>query len=216
MKNFNLIICGVGGQGNLLLEKILGLSAIRSGYAARAADTFGASQRGGAVLSHFRMGSGVHASLVPMGKSHIVLGLEPVETLRAAVQYLCPQGIVVVNTAPVLPVLVKAGKAAYPSPEIVLRLLSRLTENLINLDATRLTREASGNARSMNITILGVLIGLDVLPLDVDSVKAVIADTSPIHVSGNMAAFEAGWNLGCEKRSALTPAISCWREKRTV
>jgi Pyruvate/2-oxoacid:ferredoxin oxidoreductase gamma subunit len=59
----------------------------------------------------------------------------------------------------------------------------------------------------MNITVLGVLIGLDVLPLDTDSVKTVIAEISPIHASWNMAAFEAGWNVGCEKRNAVKPAI---------
>ena len=65
MKELNIIICGVGGQGNVLLEKIIGTCAIEVGLRVTASDTFGAAQRGGSVLSQIRLGNEVRSSLIP-------------------------------------------------------------------------------------------------------------------------------------------------------
>ena len=41
MKELNILVCGVGGQGNVLLESIIGMSAIKEGYSVKGYDTFG-------------------------------------------------------------------------------------------------------------------------------------------------------------------------------
>ncbi len=200
MRELNVIICGVGGQGNLLIERIIGKSAIKEGYFVRAADTFGASQRGGSVLSHVRIGSGVSSSLVPQGRCHIILGLEPSDTLDAAVKFLRKDGLVIVNIAPVPPAKVKVDEWAYPSLEIILGLLKELTPNVIDLDATALARKTVGSERAMNILMTGVLIGVGALPISPDTVREEIKQISDRLVQANTKAFEVGFEIGKERR----------------
>ena len=79
----NLIITGVGGQGNVLSSQLLGQALVGKGYFVTIGETYGASQRGGSVMSHIRLSTLKQLSpLIPRGKADVVLGLEPVEALR--------------------------------------------------------------------------------------------------------------------------------------
>ena len=204
MKEVNILISGVGGQGNVLLERIIGMSAIREGYSVKAADTFGASQRGGSVLSHLRMGSEVHSSLVPQGRCHILLGLEPGEALNTATKFLSKNGLVIVNTFPIFPPKVKVGEKNYPTVEKILVLLKQLTPNVIELDATSLAKQVTGNERAMNIVLLGVLIGAGILPIGPDTVRSAIEETTGKFARESIQAFEAGFEIG-QKRQTIQP-----------
>ena len=75
---FNLIITGVGGQGNVMASRVLGNMLSLNGFHVTIGETFGASQRGGSVMSHVRVSAA--ASLSPQiarGKGHMVIALEP-------------------------------------------------------------------------------------------------------------------------------------------
>ena len=200
MKEINFIICGVGGQGNLLVEKILGVSAIKEGYSVRAADTFGAAQRGGSVLSHLRFGSEISSSLVPQGKCHVLIGMEPGEALNSTPKYLCKNGLVIVNTHPFLPATVKMGERSYPSIKAILDLLQKVTENVIDVDATTLAKKTAGTDRSMNVVLTGVLMGAEVVPLKSDTVREVIEQLTGKFAQANIRAFEAGYEVGKKRR----------------
>ena len=56
---YNVIITGVGGQGNVMASRVLGRYVSRDGLNVTIGETFGASQRGGSVMSHLR-GSSAH------------------------------------------------------------------------------------------------------------------------------------------------------------
>lgn len=204
MNEMNILISGVGGQGNVLLERIIGMSAIKEGYSVRAADTYGAAQRGGSVLSHLRLGSEVRSSLVPQGRCHIILGLEPGEALNTATKFLCKNGVVIVNTWPILPAKVKVGEWSYPPFEKILMLLKKLTPNVIELDATALARQVTGNERAMNIILLGVLIGSGILPISLETVREVIEEVTGKFAQESIQAFEAGFEMG-KKRQTIQP-----------
>ena len=199
-KELNIIVCGVGGQGNILIERILGISAVQEGYQVRAADTFGAAQRGGSVLSHIRLGTEVTSSLVPQGRCHVVLGLEPGEALRTATNFLGPNGLVIVNLSPVLPVSVKVGESAYPSVGSIRRLMKMVTQNVIELNATALAKKTTGSERAMNIVMTGVLMALDVLPFSPETIKQVLGQTTGGFAEQNIRAFGTGFEAGKQKR----------------
>lgn len=199
----NIIICGVGGQGNVLLEKIIGLSAIREGHNVRAADTFGASQRGGSVISHIRLGTSMRSSLVPRGDCDILIGLEPVETLRTAVPFLKENGMLIFNTAPIPPAKVKAGEVVYPSTANIKKLLKQITFNLVDLDASALTKRTTGSERAMNMTMAGVLLGIGALPLNPETLKNVISKRTGTFAEKNIKAFEKGYKVGVKRRGEL-------------
>ncbi|MEO0295523.1 MAG: 2-oxoacid:acceptor oxidoreductase family protein, partial [candidate division WOR-3 bacterium] len=67
-KEFNIIICGVGGQGILLASEIIALTAMESGFDVKKSEVHGMSQRGGSVFSHVRIGEKVYSPIIEKGK----------------------------------------------------------------------------------------------------------------------------------------------------
>ena len=65
----NLVVCGTGGQGNVLLSRFLARAFVKKGYYATIGETFGMSQRGGAVMSHVRISKEKqYGPLIPEGQ----------------------------------------------------------------------------------------------------------------------------------------------------
>lgn len=203
VKELNLLICGVGGQGNLLLERIIGRCCVRAGLPVRAADTFGAAQRGGSVLSHLRMGTDVSSSLIERKRCHILVGLEPGEALKVSEEYLAPKGLCLVNTAPVLPPVVKAGDADYPPVSEIMNALKRLDGHIVDLEATAMAEQHAGSPQSMNIVMLGALTGLRQLPVRTADIEMVIKEAVGRLAEQNLKAFRAGLEAGDRKRANL-------------
>ena len=82
MEAFNAYLIGVGGQGIGMLSEILIRAADHAGHRVKAVDTHGLAQRGGTVISHLRLGDGIHAPIIPDGEAHLVVALERNEALR--------------------------------------------------------------------------------------------------------------------------------------
>ncbi|HSR09908.1 MAG TPA: 2-oxoacid:acceptor oxidoreductase family protein, partial [Thermodesulfobacteriota bacterium] len=115
---FNLIVTGVGGQGNVLASQLVGDSLVGKGLFVTIGETYGASQRGGSVMSHVRVSAKKQLSpLIPEGQADVILGLEPIEVLRVLGDYGHPDVVAVVNSRPIHPLDVTVGNARYPSRE---------------------------------------------------------------------------------------------------
>ena len=72
---FDLVIAGVGGQGNILASQAVAKSAMDAGYNVVNTETKGAAQRGGSVLSHVRIADGeIFSPLVPQEQAEVLLG----------------------------------------------------------------------------------------------------------------------------------------------
>jgi len=193
LKEFNLIVTGVGGQGSVLASHIIAEAAVKQGHRVRVGETFGAAQRGGKVHSHVRIGDDVHGPLCPAGSLDVLLGLEPNETLRLALKYSNEETLIVTNTRPIPSMDANIGADHYPAVPQLLKALNRLSENVVSFDATELAVEA-GNERTMNVVLLGALAASGRLPFDKESLReAVLSRVPPRTVEVNEAAF----NLGC-------------------
>ena len=193
LEEANVLVAGVGGQGNILASAIISKAAIDSGYKVIASETFGASQRGGAVASHVRISMRSLSPLIPEGKGDILLGFEPVESLRIGAKFLSPEGIAVVNTRSIYPVDVMIGNRAYPSVDEILRVLSGLTGKVIAIEATRLAEEA-GDPLAMNVVMVGALAGIERLNIELAVFKKTIEEMVPNRtVDLNLRAFDAGY-----------------------
>jgi indolepyruvate ferredoxin oxidoreductase beta subunit len=134
----NVIVTGVGGQGNVLISQLIGQALVKAGHHVTIGETYGASQRGGAVMSHIRISrQEQYGPFIPEGQADVVLGLEPVETMRVLAQYGQPEVMVIANTRPVHPLAVTTGAAEYPSPEEVESTLKELSSSawMMRLDA---------------------------------------------------------------------------------
>jgi len=190
---WNVIITGVGGQGNVLASQILGQILIQQGYSITIGETYGASQRGGSVMSHIRVSQTAQFSpLIPEGKCDLVLGLEPVEALRILAQYGNPGVMMLINTRPIYPIDVIAGNAAYPEISVVLKKIQALSRKVWTLNATEIGLEL-GDPIFSNIVMLGALSATDLLPVHREGFQTVIQEMLPSHkLQLNIEAFERG------------------------
>ena len=193
MERVNVIIAGVGGQGNVVASEILATALARAGYRVSVGETFGASQRGGSVMSHVRAArDATPGPLIPKGLADIVLGFEPLETLRLLAEYGRETTRVVVNPRPVYPLAVQQGQATYPEPAELLTKLAGLAAEVLAVDATGLARQA-GDVRAQNLAMVGGLVGAGWLPLDADAVERVLAERFSDEVLRlNLDAFRRG------------------------
>jgi indolepyruvate ferredoxin oxidoreductase beta subunit len=153
MKDINLIICGVGGQGIILASDILAEVAIDSGYDVKKTDTLGMAQRGGSVISHIRMGNKIYSPMIKKGQADIVLGFEKLEALRWS-QYLNDKSIVIVNNYKISPSTVNLGKASYPDDEKTDGILKEKAGRVISTNGTEYAINL-GDIRVLNIFLIG-------------------------------------------------------------
>jgi indolepyruvate ferredoxin oxidoreductase beta subunit len=150
----DIVIVGVGGQGVILISDVLGRAAVAAGLPVRGAETHGMAQRGGSVINHTRLGCRF-SPMVPSGGADVLLGLVPAEALRFG-HYLSQDGVALINTQPVLPISVTAGKSDYPGLKDLIAPLRRICRDVRPIDATGLARKA-GTAQAMNVVMLGAL-----------------------------------------------------------
>ena len=193
-KEINIIICGTGGQGVVLVSELLGNAAVRGGVAVKGSEVLGMAQRGGSVFSNLRLGGDVIAPMTPEGKCDVIIAVEPSEALRN-IQYLKKDGVVVLNTTTILPYTVFLGKSGYPTAEQIVNGLKKVTSHVITLDASSLAKEA-GSAQATNVVMLGALFGTGLMPVPDQCAKDAILGRFKGKVGDiNIKAFELGYNV---------------------
>ncbi|MHA1654140.1 MAG: indolepyruvate oxidoreductase subunit beta [Candidatus Thorarchaeota archaeon] len=195
----NIVISGVGGQGVLTLAEVLSRAALRSGRNVRVGEIHGMAQRGGHVVCTVRIGSGAYGPIVDPGSAHLLVGFEPVETLRE-VHLIGHDGLVVMNTHIQYPVAVSMGEADYPDMSVVNESLHRFAGRVIELNAMGLA-ETAGSPRSMNMVMMGAVVATGPVPISREVALEVVASSFPGRFREiNARAFEAGF-------SAISAAI---------
>jgi indolepyruvate ferredoxin oxidoreductase beta subunit len=143
----NIIIAGVGGQGILTIASIIDLAAMNLGLNLKQAEVHGMSQRGGAVESHLRISSKeIYSDLIPLGKTDLILSIEPMESLRY-LPFLSPEGIIVTTTEPYENI------GNYPDIDDLLNNIRMSAKHLL-VDAKIIAQEAGGS-KTYNIAMLG-------------------------------------------------------------
>ena len=192
----NVIITGVGGQGNVMASRVLAGMLVAAGYYVTIGETFGMSQRGGSVMSHLRVSkAGVLSPQIPKGSADVLVALEPLEALRVLTVYGNPQITVLSNLRPVYPIGVITGELSYPSPEEMKRALEELSAACFLIDATQVAL-ALGNPVLSNILMIGALAGTGLLPIDRRMFAKEIGKTLPPEKCiVNLKAFDAGYAM---------------------
>ena len=172
----DILIAGVGGQGQVLASRLLGAAAIDAGFDARTSETIGMSQRGGCVTSNVRIGGGVLSAAVPQGQADLIIGFELCETVRN-LSRLSAGGAVVLSTKVISPVAVSLGQANYDEKKM-LRYIKSVVKRLVIIDAPAIAAKA-GSIRAANVVMLGAACGAGFLPFDKDRFLSVIAQNVP-------------------------------------
>jgi len=192
----NVIIAGVGGQGNVLMSFLIGSALVRSGYFVTVFDNYGASQRLGAVASHIKISrEGSNASpLLHEGDADVIVGMEPIEILRNLTRFGNPEVIAIVNTRPVYPIGVISGEVDYPELDKVIETIQRLSAQSWIMNATEEALRL-GNPIYANVILLGALLGSNTLPLDKETMEGVLKEEMPKVFDTNMVALHRGMDL---------------------
>ncbi len=194
VKELNVVICGVGGQGVVLMSELLGHAAVHDGLRIRGSEVLGMAQRGGAVFSNIRIGSEVHAPLTPDGKCDILVALEPSEALRN-INFVSKSSLIILNTRKVVPYTVYIGESKYPTLEEILERMNKAAKNIIALDAAQIAVEA-GNLQATNVVMLGALFGTGQMPISIETVKTIIQERFPAKFATiNIKAFDLGYKV---------------------
>jgi indolepyruvate ferredoxin oxidoreductase beta subunit len=192
----NLIITGVGGQGNVMASQILGRAAVQKGFRVTIGETFGLSQRGGPVMSHIRLSEEKsYGPIIPPNMAHIIVGLEPMETLRILMEYGNEDTVFIVNSRPIYPLNVIAGDVEYPEPAYIKSVLSKSGRRLFWLEATQMAIDLGGPIM-LNMIMVGALCALHDFPIKINDIKELIKDIlEESKLESNYRALDVGKKL---------------------
>ncbi len=192
METKRVVFVGVGGQGNLLASRLLGEAALSLGIPVVVSEIHGMAQRGGIVESAVLMGD-VNSPIVSKGEADVLVGFEPVETLRALGK--CNnETLVITNTHPLPPFTVSVGQGTYPPVDEMLNLIQAKIKRVIALDGDAMAAEV-GNPLSLNMVMLGALIGSGSVPVKAETMKKTIEElTKRAFLESNLKAFDLGYD----------------------
>jgi len=195
-KATNLIVTGVGGQGNVLAARLLAMVALEEGYEVTVGDVYGLTQRGGSVASHVRWTMGnTLPPLVPRASLHILVAFEPLEALRVLTQLGNKEAVAIVNDTPVMPIGVQAERFEYPPLKALEEGLRTLTRELRIVAATSVARRV-GEMQALNMVMMGALAGSGFTALKTGTFEKMIPSLVPERFAGiNLLAFREGIKL---------------------
>lgn len=189
--NKDILLCGVGGQGIVLASRIIAATAMNAGEQVFSAETIGMAQKGGSVTSHVRIGES-YSPLIPFKSADIIMAFEPSEAVRN-IDYLKPDGIVIVNKIPVMPISASISENVYTGNDMIEFLQKNY--NCIVVDSTIFKSE-----KFLNIGMLGVAVSTGKLELSKELYIKEIKERVPKRfMEVNLEAFEMGFSQGGKK-----------------
>ena len=186
----SILLVGVGGQGTILVSKILTAGLIEMGYDVKMSEIHGMSQRGGSVTTQIRYGEKVYAPNIGEGQADMIISFEKAEALRA-LPFLKKGGLIITDEREIYPMPVLTGVAEYPYEAI--DALRNAGVNVAVVKASE-TAEKLGNIKAQNVVLLGAL--TKALKLEGVDWKALVEKYVPAKAREmNIAAYEAGFSM---------------------
>ena len=189
----NIIISGVGGQGNILASDLISRAFCEDGYLVSVGETYGATQRGGSVTSHVRLSRRrSYGPLIPRHDAHVIIGFEPLEVYRIIREYGHESVRVIMNDRPVYPLDTLRKKSEYPDPGRLISWIDSRAGEVVIVRGTELAQKA-GSPRAQNVVMVGAFAGLNWVPLPKDLFRRALEETfSGDKLAINQKAFELG------------------------
>jgi indolepyruvate ferredoxin oxidoreductase, beta subunit len=190
----DVIIAGVGGQGNIFASIVISQYAMNKKANVLGAETIGAAQRGGSVVSHIRIAEGpIYSPLISRGQADLLIGMEYVEMLRH-LRLLNPRGAYLVNAVKIPTVQNNMGLDEYPEPKEILEAAKKYCPNGHVIEASALAKKL-GNVQMTNVVMLGAL--AKALPFfDYEEMKWLVASNSPTRFKeANVKGYEEGYKM---------------------
>lgn len=174
MRDINIIVCGVGGQGSIFLTKMIGATAIKSGKEIISSEAHGLARMLGSVSSMIRIGNHSSGSFE---EADLIISMEPLEALRQ-IHLLAENGAIITSDHKVM---------IDGYPDDVVERLNSIRAAVID---TKKLSEGLGDRARDNVVLYGVFCKKFGIPKDI--AEEVIKSFKD--VDGNLTAFRAGFN----------------------
>lgn len=180
-----IIVTGTGGQGVITAARLLTEFFLIKGDQVVSGQLHGMAQRGGSVISTLMINCGISPA-IPQGGAHIVVGFEPVETVRA-LPFMSDSTCVFMNMTPVPPFVLsqnfvmEQGVSQYPDVKDLEASILNTTPNVLSFDARDQIKKA-GSPKVLNVFMLGCLFGQEILPYHADDFQHTMLKNIPSHL----------------------------------
>ncbi len=189
----NVLIVGVGGQGVIMVSKILARLSQMQGLQVKQSEVHGMAKRGGSVFSHIRFGEEVWSPTIPMGEADVVIGLEWAEGLRWLRYLKLDTGTFISDTKRIVPPFSCRDRTHHAHHGYAHHTVAEIVDQVPRAfapDATGMATEL-GNDRVANTILLGIM--STVMDFPVESWREVLPEfVPPKTLETNLKAFEAG------------------------
>lgn len=186
MENKSMLLVGVGGQGAILVAKILVTGLMRAGYDVKMSEVHGMSQRGGSVSTQVHWGSKVYSPVIGQGAADIVVAFEKMEAVRYS-SFLKLNGIAIINNYEMPSATTAAGLCEYPKG-----CLEAMQSHFkcYSLNAAEIAIQL-GSAKCMNVVLFGAMTrALSLNDIDWEDVIREVVPAKFLDL--NLRAFQAG------------------------
>jgi len=208
MTSYDILICGIGGQGVISLGTTLKLAALAEGLSVFGAERRGGAQREGIVTSNVRYRgyssretaderARAVSGLIPIAGADMMIAMEPLEALRHA-KYLHEGSVVIVNDFPLIPVSVRMGQCEYPSSESIYVRLREFSPRVHVAPIDEISKREFNSLRQINTILLGMAMELGDIPLSESALLSTIESRFP-DFKKNERAFRLGREIASEK-----------------
>jgi indolepyruvate ferredoxin oxidoreductase len=201
---YNVAVAGVGGTGVLTVGRVVGMAASLDGVGSLVQDVSGLAQKGGAVISHIRLGQraeNIAAPHIPLGHADLLLAADRVVgSSKEALILVSPQRSLAIVDAHNTPVANFIFNRDFDfRQKDSMGEIEASTRGVMAFDFHRLAVKALGDEIASNLMMVGYAYQQGLLPISAASLRAAI-ELNNVAVPFNLAAFEWG------RHAAANPA----------
>lgn len=196
MKEFDVVLAGVGGQGVLTLGNVIAEAALFQGYDVKTTELHGLAQRGGSIPFQLRFGKKINSALIMEGDAGLIIALEPLEALRSAYYSSKERGTrILSNDKIVTPVTVSVLGEKYPAIKGIKKALKNFSKDIIFVSASKIVKDETGSELASNVFMIGYAVGKKMLPIKPKNILKAIEKIVPSkYFELNKKIFEMGFN----------------------
>jgi len=173
VNQFNILIVGTGGQGQITLLQILTEAALSEGYDVKTSELHGLSQRGGSVEVHIRFGKKIFSPLIPQGQADLIIGLEMQECLKAT-YFANPKTNFLINKH-IIPIPLEKTL----SEKEILNNLKKISKNIFLIPATEICQEKLGTSVVAGVYLISLSSFKNLIPIKPTSLLKAIKKIIP-------------------------------------
>jgi len=189
VNQFNTLIVGTGGQGQITILQILAEAASLEGYDVKTSELHGLSQRGGSVEVHLRFGKKIYSPLISQGKADLILGLEMQECLKAC--YFADSKTTFLINKYIVPIPFQKPL----SEDEMLKILKKFSKKVTLIEAADICQKEFGTSIVAGIYLLSLASFKRLIPLKPASILKAIKKIIPEkYLELNLKTFK----LACE------------------